>query len=291
MASVWLTATWIENNAPVTGLAPTVVALRLSDNSLVLSQTMTATNLSGSYRYLWTAYDEDEEYLIRADGGSTLIDRYRWGGSAEGDIKLILADTDAIDTRLPSDPADESLQQAAHAQTQADISALDTAIPGHVQTALTNQGYTSVRAALLDFLDASVASRSSHSAADVDTQLSGVHGGGSWEGGTPTAIATAVLEKVVNDHAATAGSLAEAIAIVRGSRYAYVLDGGAGNTNVTLDAQGLLTGGRIRLFTTPAAAAGATMGAADGANGELVAIDLTASAQAPGQLGNMRILG
>jgi len=98
------------------------------------------------------------------------------------DIAAILADTDAIDTRLPSDPADESLQQAAHAATQAAIAALNDLSQADVQSAMTAQGYTSVRAALLDFLDAAISSRSSHSAADVDTELSASHGGGSWEG-------------------------------------------------------------------------------------------------------------
>lgn len=42
----------------------------------------------------------------------------------------IAVETTAIDGRLPSDPADESLQQAAHAQTQADIAASETAVRG-----------------------------------------------------------------------------------------------------------------------------------------------------------------
>ena len=62
------------------------------------------------------------------------------------DIAAILSDTDAIDARLPSDPADESLQQAAHAQTQADIAAVQ------VDTALLVVRLTAARAAALDLL-------------------------------------------------------------------------------------------------------------------------------------------
>jgi hypothetical protein len=43
-----------------------------------------------------------------------------------------------------------------------------------------------------DNLDAAVSTRSSHSAADVDTTLSGSHGAGSWEGATAAAVTAAV---------------------------------------------------------------------------------------------------
>jgi len=46
-------------------------------------------------------------------------------GSVDEQLDEILTDTASIDARLPSAPADEILQQAAHAQTQADIAALN----------------------------------------------------------------------------------------------------------------------------------------------------------------------
>lgn len=49
------------------------------------------------------------------------------------------------------------------------------------QAALTAEGYTPARAANLDNLDATVSSRSNHTPADVDTQLSGTHGAGAWD--------------------------------------------------------------------------------------------------------------
>lgn len=100
-----------------------------------------------------------------------------------GDLQDILADTAAMDARLPLDPADESNQLAAHGVTQAAIAALNDLDQTGVQAALTSQGYTPARAVKLDQLDAAVSSRSSHSAADVDTQLTATHGAGSWETG------------------------------------------------------------------------------------------------------------
>lgn len=102
------------------------------------------------------------------------------GGSVDEHLDDILADTAAIDARLPADPADESNQLAQHTATQAAIAALNDLSIADVQTALTNQGYTAARASNLDNLDAAVSSRSSHSAADVDTTLTGSHGAGSW---------------------------------------------------------------------------------------------------------------
>ena len=49
-------------------------------------------------------------------------------------------------------------------------------------------------------LDALISTRSSHSAADVDTQLSGTHGASSWEGYTPAVIADAVWDEDATEH-------------------------------------------------------------------------------------------
>lgn len=64
-------------------------------------------------------------------------------------------------------------------------------------------------------IDVILSTRSSHSAANVDTTLSGTHGLGSWEGGaaapTAAAIADAVLEELIADHSSVAGSLADVL--------------------------------------------------------------------------------
>ena len=119
------------------------------------------------------------------------------------DVTAILADTNAIDTRLPSDPADESLQQAAHTQTQSDIASLNNLAIADVQTALTNQGYTVARAPSLDNLDVAISTRSDFDEAtnpvelldtggtagtsaaelvvDIEADLASKHGSGQWD--------------------------------------------------------------------------------------------------------------
>lgn len=56
-------------------------------------------------------------------------------GSVDEHLDDILADTAAMDARLPSDPADESLQQASHTTTQALIAALQDLSQAEAQAA------------------------------------------------------------------------------------------------------------------------------------------------------------
>jgi hypothetical protein len=122
-----------------------------------------------------------------------------------GDLQDILTDTAAIDGRLPADPADESNQLAAHGVTQALIGGLNDIDQTDVQAAMNAQGYTAARAVKLDELDAAVSSRSSHTAADVDTELSGTHGAGSWEtGGWSSAEKEQLRDAIGIDGAKTA---------------------------------------------------------------------------------------
>ena len=88
-----------------------------------------------------------------------------------GTIEDILADTAAVDSRLPVDPADESNQIAEHNTTQAAIAALNDVDQSDVQAALTAQGYTTVRASNLDNLDVAISSLNNLSIADVQTAL------------------------------------------------------------------------------------------------------------------------
>lgn len=80
----------------------------------------------------------------------------------------------------------------------------------------------------------------------------------------------------------------ESLAILRAHKDAFVIDGGPGAANVVLDAEGLLLSARIRVFRTKAAAELAQKGAADGADGEIAAIDQSAiNTGVAGQLANM----
>ncbi len=101
-------------------------------------------------------------------------------GSVDEHLDEINTDTASVDLRLPSDPADESLQQASHTQTQADISVLKNLSQADVQSAMTAQGYTVARAAKLDFLDVAISTVVTNigalndlSQADVQTAMTG----------------------------------------------------------------------------------------------------------------------
>lgn len=131
-------------------------------------QTMTevdSTNYPGQYARNWTSPSADDVYEVTVDqspgtdaANVPQVGEIRVGGWVD-DIAAILLDTDAIDSRLPSDPADESLQQTSHTATQGVIAALNDLSQADVQSAMTSQGYTTVRAPNLDNLDATVSSR------------------------------------------------------------------------------------------------------------------------------------
>jgi len=138
----------------------------------------------------WTTAEKNQiRFRLAMDGPQTDPT------TGTGTLEDILADTDAIDSRLPSDPADESLQQAAHAATQADIAALNDLSQANVQAAMSAQGYTAARAPNLDNLDAPISGRAvpgdamtltAGERSAIEAALAAIHGGGSWE----TAVAT-----------------------------------------------------------------------------------------------------
>jgi len=142
------------------------------------------------------------------------------GGSVDEALDEIYADTAAIDARLPSDPADESNQLAAHAATQAAVAALNDLSQIEAQAAaaaaLIAQGYTTVRAA---HLDADISSRAAPGdamtltapeRAAVDAQLSGTHGSGSWEPGPSSADWSAAEKNAIREALGVPGSKAGA---------------------------------------------------------------------------------
>ncbi len=90
-------------------------------------------------------------------------------GSVDTHLDDIEADTSAIDTRLPSDPADESLQQASHAQTQADIAALENLSQAQAQAAATAalNAYDPPTKAELDATEANLTAEHNQTQADI----------------------------------------------------------------------------------------------------------------------------
>lgn len=152
-------------------------------------QQMTEVSASlapGEYRYDWdtssiTNVAADDTYLLRVDETGGTVRNVPVTGEMKMDqwVADIRDAVQAVDTRLPSDPADESLQQASHAQTQADIAALNDI-----------------------------------SAADVDTTLTASHGAGSWQTATET-NETEVRFSVAYDDAVSAEVLRVACWLVR----------------------------------------------------------------------------
>lgn len=66
-----------ENGVPKTGLTPEITVTKLDGTITVNAQTMTEVS-NGFYKYNYSTYDEDEDYLISVDGGSSLNDRDRY---------------------------------------------------------------------------------------------------------------------------------------------------------------------------------------------------------------------
>ena len=154
---------------------------RESEGRYRVDYSVPSTHAIEQVRFQFT-YDENAVTFVK-DGTTSVLD--------SDVIGFTSTDRTALNDVLNDTAAMEPLVTA---NLDAAISAVLTAITGlnnisiaDVQTALTNQGYTTIRAALLDFLDAAITSRSSHSAADVDTVLTAAHGVGSWQTGAAAA--------------------------------------------------------------------------------------------------------
>jgi len=123
----------------------------------------------------WLDY-VDAVISTRATQAQILSDATPFSGADIADIKTA---SQAVDSRLPTDPADESNQLAQHAVTQGAIAALHNI-----------------------------------SALDVDTQLSGTHGAGTWgssgSGITPAQVSAAVWDEPRSTHS-VASSFGESV--------------------------------------------------------------------------------
>lgn len=182
------------SGVPLTGPAgadiPEVVIVRTPANTVaqVSVDMVELTNAPGWYQFTFATVD-GEEYVWIVDGdpvggnGLAATERYKRGAisgttveRSEVDVPAILADTDSLDTTKITAPRAANLDEI----TAARLAELDAAnLPADIDTLLAR--LTAARALLLDNLDATVSSRSSHSAADVDTTLSGSHGAGAWD--------------------------------------------------------------------------------------------------------------
>ena len=143
-------------------------------------------------------------------------------------------------TAFPGARIDAAIStRSSHSAADAADAVWDEALAGHAAAGSAGEAQA--------HLDADVSTRSSHSAADVDTVLSAAHGSGSWAGASAAAVADAVWEELVADHYGTAGSAAEALAVIRGLvQQNFILD------ETTYNTSGLLTACRIRIYDSAA---------------------------------------
>jgi hypothetical protein len=86
-----LIAYFSDNGEPKTGLSPIISVIKVDGTAVITDQSMIESGL-GFYYYDFTDYNEDEDYCIRADGGSSLSnqDRYVYSTNETAGVGKIL---------------------------------------------------------------------------------------------------------------------------------------------------------------------------------------------------------
>lgn len=86
-----ITAFFTNKGTPATGLSPTIDVWKIDATQVVTSQAMDEI-AGGFYSYDFTTYDEDLDYVIRADGTATLSgsDRYQFSSNETGGVGKLL---------------------------------------------------------------------------------------------------------------------------------------------------------------------------------------------------------
>jgi hypothetical protein len=182
---MYLAAWFSDKGVPKTGLTPTIDVWELvSGTQVVTAQSMTEV-AGGWYRYNFAGYSDTTEYVIRCDGGAGLKDfeRYKYG---QNEVPL---HADRIEDNIRG-ADDDDLKDISDQIDGISASAIATAVWSEALPGAYGAGEAGK--IIGDNIDALISSRSSHTAADVDTQLSGTHGAGSWEGDTAAVVAAAV---------------------------------------------------------------------------------------------------
>ena len=99
---MYFTAYFTDDGSPKTGLSPTITVYDLSDSSKVVDGANMTEVALGLYKYQYTSYDSEKDYVGRADGGATLTaaaERYvpvssginAIGETVEGTVTLVRA--------------------------------------------------------------------------------------------------------------------------------------------------------------------------------------------------------
>lgn len=98
---MYIISFFTNNGTPATGLNPSLIAVDVSDNSVVLNSVTMAEIGYGGYKYDFSAYDKTKDYFYRSDGGATLSgnDRYLWGSNENNQIDENVTIIKTIETK------------------------------------------------------------------------------------------------------------------------------------------------------------------------------------------------
>jgi hypothetical protein len=72
---------FIENNAPVTGLTPLIKIRDVTANNIPVNNELMNEIGDGFYDYIYQDFSPLHDYTILCDGGDILEDRYKTGGN------------------------------------------------------------------------------------------------------------------------------------------------------------------------------------------------------------------
>ena len=88
MSTMKFIAFFTENSSPKTGLSPTIDIWKDDGDQVITAQPMSEIS-SGFYKYEYTAFDVDTDYVIRADGTTALptSERYHVQTNGLSDVK------------------------------------------------------------------------------------------------------------------------------------------------------------------------------------------------------------
>ena len=146
---------------------------------------LNVTNSPGTYFYNFdTSSLSDDNYFLRVTSATAhntpwegelkvgdYVDNLDATVSSRASESNATSNTNSIISEVDANESKIDLLQIDLTQVLSDIAGLNDLDIADIQTALTNQGYTIARATKIDNLDATVSSRSSHSASDVTTDM------------------------------------------------------------------------------------------------------------------------
>lgn len=89
---MYISSYFSDNGNPKTLLTPTIDIYRVSDSLLVISAVSMTEIGSGFYKYNFSSYDNNYDYVIICDGGSSLYGSERYTISSIGAIKIDLTE-------------------------------------------------------------------------------------------------------------------------------------------------------------------------------------------------------